>query len=522
MNSAQRIDVVVVGAGTGGLTAAAYLAAAGRRVTVVDRGYQPGGHGSVFTREGYEFDIGLHYLGSARTGEPATKPLLDPLGVEITYLPLEPTDTVVTADGQRFEVLRGLDAFREALHAALPGEQDALDRYLRLIDDVDGLVAQLASRPSWGDIPATLRQSGVALRHARDTLGGYWDQHGFSPRARTLLGWIQGTYAVVPSEASLLYHAIISMHYVNGAWYPQGGGGVISQRLADVITEHGGQFLLRHEVTGITVENGHVTGITAVAPDGDQVTLTASAVVAAGDIKRTVLDLLDPAVVPRKLQRTVRGYQMALPLAVLYLVVDRDFVAEGLPATNYWVYPHDDLQGEYARARRGQFTEEPFVFLSSASLKDRDNPRLCPDGHTNLQLITVAPPQPSAWGLQMGHERGAGYQAVKEGLTGRMLATADRVVPGLSGSVVYADLSTPYTETRYMGVTDGTSYGIAATPDQTLTNRPGAKTQIPGLYLAGASTRYGHGITATMVGGIDAATAILGRPAQQALQSPAA
>jgi phytoene dehydrogenase-like protein len=255
-------------------------------VTVVDRGYQPGGHGWVFTREGYEFDVGLHYLGSARTGEPATKPLLDPLGVEITYLQLEPTDTVVTADGQRFEVLRGLDAFREALHAALPGEHDALDRYLRLIDDVDGLVAQLASRPSWGDIPATLRQSGVALRHARDTLGGYWDQHGFSPRARTLLGWMQGTYAVVPSEASLLYHAIISMHYVNGAWYPQGGGGVISQRLADVITEHGGQFRPRHEVTGITVENGHVTGITAVGPDGDQVTLTASAVVAAGDIKR--------------------------------------------------------------------------------------------------------------------------------------------------------------------------------------------------------------------------------------------
>jgi phytoene dehydrogenase-like protein len=95
------------------------------------------------------------------------------------------------------------------------------------------------------------------------------------------------------------------------------------------------------------------------------------------------------------------------------------------------------LQGEYARARRGEFTEEPFVFLSSASLKDRDNPRLCPDGHTNLQLITVASPQPSAWGLQMGHERGAGYQAAKDGLTRRMLATADRVVPGLSGNVVY-------------------------------------------------------------------------------------
>lgn len=60
MGQHTQTDVVVIGAGTGGLTAAAYLAAAGRQVTVLDRGYVPGGHGSVFTREGFEFDIGLH------------------------------------------------------------------------------------------------------------------------------------------------------------------------------------------------------------------------------------------------------------------------------------------------------------------------------------------------------------------------------------------------------------------------------------------------------------------------------
>lgn len=80
MGQQTQGDVVVVGAGTGGLTTAAYLAAVGRRVTVLDRGYVPGGHGSVSTCEGYEFDIGLHYLGSTRDGTSATQPLLDPLG----------------------------------------------------------------------------------------------------------------------------------------------------------------------------------------------------------------------------------------------------------------------------------------------------------------------------------------------------------------------------------------------------------------------------------------------------------
>jgi all-trans-retinol 13,14-reductase len=229
--------------------------------------------------------------------------------------------------------------------------------------------------------------------------------------------------------------------------------------------------------------------------------------------------LLDPAVVPRKLARTVRGYEMALPLAVLYLVVERDLAAEGIPATNYMVVPHDDLQSAFDQARRGQFADEPFVWVTSASLKDPDNPRLCPPGHTNLQLITLAPPQPAAWGLKVGEQRGEAYQSAKDELTRQMLKVADRAIPGLSDTAVYTDLATPHTETRYMGVTDGTSYGIAATPDQMLWNRPGPASAIPGLYLAGASTRTGHGIPGTMIGGIGAASAILGQPAVTAVRA---
>jgi all-trans-retinol 13,14-reductase len=61
-------DVVVVGAGLGGLTTAAYLAAAGRRVVVVDRHYVAGGNATVFTHDGYEFDVGVHYLGDCEPG----------------------------------------------------------------------------------------------------------------------------------------------------------------------------------------------------------------------------------------------------------------------------------------------------------------------------------------------------------------------------------------------------------------------------------------------------------------------
>lgn len=506
-------DVVVVGAGTGGLTAAAYLAAAGRRVVVVDRGHAPGGHATVFARDGYEFDVGLHYLGSTDDGRPATEALLRPLGVTVDYRPLDPVDTLVLPDGEIFRVPPSVERFRANLHQALPGERAAVDRYLDTLDAITTQVAALTRRPAVTELPQTVRRTGLLLRHARSTLGGFWDDLGLSARARTLLGWISGVYAVAPSEASLVMHGMATRHYLNGAWYPHGGGAVLSESLANVVRTHDGQFLLGHEVTRIHVRDGRVTGVEASGPDGAPVQVTAPVVVAAGDIKHTFLELLDPRVVPSRLRRKVRGFEMALPLAVVYLVINRDLAAEGMPVTNFSAVPRDDVEGLYAGVRRGELPIDPVVWVTAASLKDPDNPRLCPPGHTNLQLMTVVPPQPRAWGLQTGEARGQAYQEAKDRLRDRMLGAADRAIPGLSDAVVYVDLATPYTEERYMGVTDGTSYGIAATPDQTVFGRPGPKTPIGGLFLAGASTRRGHGITGTMAGGIDTATAVLGRPA---------
>src|SRR3990172_11106220 len=131
-------DVVIVGAGIGGLTAAAYLAAAGRRVVVVDRHSVPGGNATVFTHKGYEFDVGVHYLGDCGPDGTFAR-LLDPLGIEIRWRELDPDgfDTYLFPD-QVFRVPADVDCFRERTLAAFGDEAAAVNTYFDILVAIGG------------------------------------------------------------------------------------------------------------------------------------------------------------------------------------------------------------------------------------------------------------------------------------------------------------------------------------------------------------------------------------------------
>jgi len=92
---------------------------------------------------------------------------------------------------------------------------------------------------------------------------------------------------------------------------------------------------------------------------------------------------------------------------------------------------------------------------------------------------------------------------------------AERAIPGIGDAIAYEEAATPITLERYMRSTGGTAFGIAPTPGQFGIRRPGPRTPIRGLFLAGASTRTGSGVTGTMLGGVETASAIIGERADQ-------
>jgi phytoene dehydrogenase-like protein len=507
-------DVVVIGAGLGGLTAAAYLAAAGRRVVVVDRHTVAGGNGTVFHHHGFEFDVGLHYIGDCGVGG-LIPSLLAPLGIDLTFREMDPDgfDTFVLPD-EVFRVPKGVEALRERLHRRFPAERDAVDAYLEVIKAIDGAIT--------GGPPDVL------IANDRATLGQLFDTLHLSPRLRTILAGQHGTYALPPSRVSLVLHAALAMHYLKGAYYPEGGGQAIADRLVSAVRSAGAEILLRCDVTSIDVHRGRVRGVRIHRPSpvraaGVPDWIQAPVVISNADMKRTILELLPADSVPADLRARVGRFEMALPLFVDYLVIDRDLGAEGHPNTNVWVFPDDHIEGAYATLESGRMPTEPFAYLTFASLKDPTNARLCPPGHTDLQVMTLVPRNHEFWGVTRGPAHGERYRRNptyldrKHTLSEALLAVAERGLPGIRESIVYQESATPITHERFVRSTDGTSYGIAGTPEQFLLARPGPATPIERLFLCGASTIAGHGVAAVMSGGVMAAGAVLGVPTRELL-----
>lgn len=511
-------DVVVVGAGIGGLTAAAYLQALGKRVVVVDRHHVVGGNISAFTHHGYEFDVGTHYVGGCRPGG-LIPSVYAGLGLEdrITWSELDPDgfDHLYFPDAA-YSVPRGLDRFRERLHEWFPTEHAGIDGFCKFVTDVRSALDAV----SQGQFDERV---GVLMEHRDTTLNELFDGLGMSLRLRMVLAGQHLVYGVAPSRVSAILQAMVLDHYIDGAFYPEGGGQVLTQVLAEAVRDHGGEIILRTPVEEIIVEGGRAVGVRIRPPSPDRARgipeeIRAPVVLSNADLRRTVLDLAGAEHFPADFVARLRDMRMAPPLFVAYVVIDRDLRAEGYSNGNAYVFGHTDFDAEYEAIAHGGLVDEPTLFCSFSSMKDPGNEKLCRPGQTNFQVMALVPPDYEYWGLHEGpvagerYRRNESYNDRKHALAQRMVSQAERAIPGLTGSIAYLETATPITHERFVHSSGGTSYGFELTPDQTADRRPAPVSPLPGLYFTGQGITTGHGIAGCLMGGVLAAEVISGEP----------
>jgi len=515
----ESFDAIVVGSGLGGLCTAAYLCASGRRTLVLESHYIAGGNSQVFRRkhhgQEYEFDVGIHYIGECGRDGLITL-ALNGLGLaeRVVFRPLDSDGySTLHFPDVTFRVPFGWDRYRKRLHETFPGETPALDGVLDVMQDISATGHRLRRGELGMSEIATENPS--FLRSGLRPVTELFAEHGLSDRAAAVLLGEQGCYAVRPSDTPVVMAAGLTDHFLRGAYYPVGGGQVIAGRLVEAIRAYGGEVRTQSPVHRIRIENGRAVGVVTGKKNQRPVEIDAPVVISNADLKRTFSELVGKEHwAPETIER-VRSLKMAVPLFCVYLGLDVDLAARGMPNSNHFIWGDYDIESVYDELDAGRLSSKAMCYITAASFKDPESRHLAPEGHTNLQIMTLVPREYDVWHVERGptdggrYHRDPAYRAAKSRLVEELLDTSEQIIPDLREHIVWKEAATPVSQERFTRSTNGTSYGIEMSCSQAGPLRMGPRTEIEGLFLCGASTPSGPGIAGVMRSGIETAGEVL-------------
>jgi all-trans-retinol 13,14-reductase len=509
---AETWDAIVIGSGIGGLTAAVLLGAhAGKRILVLERHYEAGGFTHTFHRPGYEWDVGLHYIGQMQDERSAVRRAFDHVTAgQVRWQPMPEIYDRFIIEGRTFDYAAGLERFREGLRQSFPSEIRAIDRYIAAVqacNRASGLYYAEKAVPAPVAALAGSLMRVFYMRWARRTTREVLESF---TKNRELIGVLTGQwgdYGLPPAKSSFAIHATIAEHYFAGGSYPVGGAGTIAAAIVPQIEANGGSIVTSAEVAGILLEGAKATGVRM--SDGREFR---SGVVLSDAGAANTFERLLPSNLPAmdSLRRQLRRLQPSTAHISLYVGLSQSDAALGLQGTNLWVYPSFDHDANVERFRRDIDAPLPGVYLSFPSAKDPDFQCRHP-GKSTVEAITMLPYAAfDHWEETGWKRRGDEYDALKERLSARLLAELERQAPSVVGNIAYSELSTPVTTRHFMNYGHGEIYGIASTPDRFLMRELGARTPIRGLYLTGQDVAS-LGVVGALFGGVIGASAATGK-----------
>lgn len=494
-------DALVVGAGTAGLVGALRLARQGRKVLVVEANHQAGGLIASIDRQGFRFDAGAQSTES----QGILFPILEQLGLpgreafhRGRHRIVGPRDPDSPAEDPRFDFHFGIDSWPQLAaewKASAEVDPAAIDAFIDGLRPIQALLSELGRHPiPVVTGPPPLRELPLILSllprlpRALRAIGVDWEAYCREHLGDTALGRFLGRSAY--RNADLFTMGGFYAAWFDDYWHPHGGMGGLVHRLQGAAEAAGVEFRFKRRVARLITEGERVVGAVLRSPGGREEELRVPQVLWTGTPHRLFGEALGGH--PVSMSPFARRVQvLETGDNILSLFVGLDLPVEQLRRRlerSHTFYLRDERI-----LRVADHLDDPdihgkvWVQLNAPVLHE---PSLAPEGKSSLVIQCFSHSDwMHRWGTGGGPElpRTERYRQLKARVMDGLIATASDVVPELRDRVVYRDLGSPLTLSRFTDNPDGSTTGWHFNPRLGPLGRPFLKSRVglDGLFVAG-------------------------------------
>ncbi|MCU0524660.1 MAG: C-3',4' desaturase CrtD [Elainella sp. Prado103] len=492
LRNQQRI--IVIGAGIGGLTAAALLARRGYTVQVFDQAIVPGGCASTFQRRGFTFDVGATQVAGLEPGGIHHR-IFTELAIDLpAAIPCDPACAVyLPGETTPIQVWRDPLRWQQERQSQFPGSEPFwqlmadLFRYSWAFQARDPILPPRNAWDLWQLVQAIRPDTLMTLPHTFTTVGQMLRAMGLTDRRlKTFLDLQLKLYSQVDADETALLYAATALgvsQSPQGLFHLQGSMQVLSDRLVEALERDGGQLLMRHRVEQIQVQNHRAIGVQVRDLKTGKVWQESADQVIANVTVQDLVHLLGDAV-PSGYERRVHQLPEGSGAFVIYLGVKQSAIPPHCPPHLQFLYDYEKSIGE---------NNSLFVSVSHG------NDGRAPDGYATI--IASSFTNPTGWWnageTEADHfEQGnisLSYSALKQHYTETALSRLGQFFDLSPDQVVHVEAATPRTFAHYTGRDRGIVGGIG---QRIPTFGPfgfANRTPIDHLWLVGDSTHPGEG-----------------------------
>lgn len=477
----KKYDVVVIGAGNGGLAAAVKVLSAGKTCLVCEKHNIPGGFATSFVRGRFEFEASLHEFNGIQTKEnPGSSRLLfDELGVtdKIDFIQLKDAYRLISLEeGYDFTMPFGTDAFAKANNKLHPEGEKYIRHFFSLCQQIREAMNYLGESKGRPDPRVLMEKYPDYMRCASYTVNEAFDALGYP---KIIVDNLNAYWCYLGADCdnlSFLHYANMIYSYITGgAVIPSMKSHEMSLAFETRIHELGGDIWFNTEVTNIlTDEEGHVCGVRLY--DGTEI--ETRHVIANCSPHVVYGRLLDEKAVPERALKLTNSRKLAGRGFTAFYGLNKSPEELGLTDHNYFVYNSSDSVRMYKEM------ETLYNNLGQATcVLNNADPNCSPKGTTIIYTTTLF--TEDVWKDVKEED----YYKLKNKIALQMLEQFERAVGvSLKEHIEEIAVATPQTYARYCGHPQGVIYGYESLPRDGLLNRIMAVEEdrfVPGLRIGG-------------------------------------